>query len=147
MKKFKFSLDNVLSYRMAVENQEMNRLTQAMLAEREERSRLACFQAELGCQAERFSSQHLEAVRHYESYLGAMVDRIGDQKKAVDRAVERVCVCRGRVVEAKRKREILDKLRERQYAEYLVATRRDEQKACDEAGGHLFVRRARNLLG
>lgn len=77
-------------------------------------------------------------LKEYSSYLSLLKDRIEHQKNNVRRAQKDVDKCREQLIIAVQERKMMEKLREKKYAEYTKEQQKMEQKAIDEIASYNY---------
>ncbi len=140
---FQFRLRKVLDYRVRIEDQR-----KAELAELEarraillgERRRLEAEQARAleRMVSSEFDLVDLQLTRLYVERLDRDIDRKAQEIAAVD---ERIVAKRRELIQASQERRAMERLREKQEAEYWLEVLRSEQKLLDEMGTTGFHRR------
>ena len=71
-------------------------------------------------------------LKEYSGYIEALEKKIDCQKNIVNNARENVDIVKSRLIEAKREREIFEKLKQKKFESYLIEEERQEQKIVDE---------------
>ncbi len=143
MTKFSFRLQAVLKLKSQLEEKAKGEFAMAMLKLQAERRKLQQIQQEQsGCMEE--LRQHEETgitvgrLKEFNAYIMLLRDHITEQKIAVNEARENADKHREKLIKAVQEREILEKLRERKYEEFLQSVRKDEQKHLDEVAGYKY---------
>ena len=134
MSVFRFSLQQVLEYRIQIEEQAKVRFARAQADHLEAECRLRDLQAQLAEQEQRVYESSLDVLERWliEHYIRGLRDDIArtfrllhDLAKAVERA-------RMELVEKAKDRKALDKLREKQAARHAHEEKLEERRIYDE---------------
>lgn len=137
MPRFSFRLEPVLDFRGQIERSASQRLA---TAQREYDLRVEAL-AETRCRLEAVLGSVLEtegatvdvaAGLHRTLLQQFLADRMEVQSESVVRAGQKVEECRNDLVEARRDRLVLEKLKEKRYFEYLAEMATAEQKLSDD---------------
>ena|SRR2546425_7944684 len=137
MKRFRFSLEAVLTVRQRAEREALASYAESLLARERALERLAVLHHELsatwthlrqelaaGCAAGR-----LDQLRHYcrglEEELTRREEAVGHAERAVNHALRKM-------LSARQQREVVDKFRDQQRAQYDRKLTRENQKFLDE---------------
>jgi flagellar FliJ protein len=137
LKRFKFDLEKVLELRSYREREAEIELGKATGALAEIEHKITALAGErLRAADERFSPGHSAPEMHsYELYI-LRLDKTRDRLlEAAARAELKVAEARERYLEASRDRKVLDKVKERRYAEYRKAALAGEVKVLDDISG------------
>ncbi len=137
MKKFSFRLQSVMNVKIALEKQKRNALEKAMGflalcqkaldALREEHENLSAkFEEEVR------GGTNVQRMTAYSEYFDDLRKRADIERMRVLRAQKEVDRARAALVEAMREVKSFEKLKEKQYAEYLVEAAREEAKVIDD---------------
>ncbi len=137
MIKFRFKLDKVLRVRQLKVNLAKKALAGALFCYQNEQARLdqtmvVYLQAsETLCQRETagITAGDLRAAR---VYLDRVAEEVAVRQGAVKAALSRVDESRGRLVQAMKEQDSLEKLRDRRHQAYREEIQRQEQKVLDE---------------
>jgi flagellar export protein FliJ len=137
MAKFIFSMQNLLTMKEKLEEQEKNNYSQAnlRLMEAEEelqrlQDRLLEAQAEL--RAEMASALNVRMIRRRENAVEIIRMYVRQQELVVIRCQKELEIARQRLNEAMKERKTYEKLRERAFEEFCLEENRKEQKEVDE---------------
>jgi flagellar export protein FliJ len=136
---FRFRLDKVLRYRSRLVDREAQRLKeaadalQAVIRRREDLQRSIAALIREGEEERRRGDVQLWRLRA--DYLRALQARLTGLRGAERRARAAVEEQRRRLLEAHRRRLVLEKLKEHQHAAWAEQERRRERKRMDEVGG------------
>jgi flagellar FliJ protein len=143
MKRFRFKLEPVLKYRTALEQLRLQAF--------------AAVQAELNACDERLARYRREQARilsagpgrwsvdyftNRERYIDAIKARIAGEERQREGIAARLEDARSALVEARRARESVERLRERAFENYVAETRLAEQNMLDELASPRHSRRA-----
>lgn len=137
MKKFSFSLDKVLDYKIQVEDnlrsEHAGAVKAVMNKEEEIQSMEAAHQGYINdMRAVKMHGCKIQELLVYESYLGKSLERIEEQKQVLEGLKHQEEIKRNQVIEAKKERTSIDKLREKKLHEYDVLVQKDEEKFIEE---------------
>lgn len=137
MKKFSFSLDKVLDYKIQVEdnlrNEHAGAVKAVMNKEEEIQSMEAAHQGYINdMEAVKMHGCKIQELLVYESYLGKSLERIEEQKQVLEGLKHQEEIKRNRVIEAKKERTSIDKLKEKKLREYDALVQKDEEKFIEE---------------
>lgn len=146
MKPFVFKLQTALNLKIKEEDrvkEELRRLTNRC---QEEFDVLAALEERLGQLEDRLRRRQearvdVAEIQRCLDYLPVMKDRILRQKEVIRRIKEEIEKTRQELVEIMRERKVLEKLRERHFAQYLVEVNREEQKIIDEMATNGYNRK------
>lgn len=149
MKKFKFQLNTPLKVKRTLEDVKKLELAEALSVKNHEENRLRCLEhAETSLREEMFASLSTTAkIKQLRVYAGniykirtdADLQRLAVQnaKNAYESAIESYMA-------SKKDRQILEKLKEKQYHHHIQEFNRYEQKQSDESAINSFSRREGN---
>ncbi len=137
MKKFSFNLESVLNHRKLLEEREQEKLSkihQALLLAQSQKEGLRlqtkeCLQM---MAQEQKGLIDLDKIRHLASYIEKLeldIAELAQQILKIEVEKERQTEC---LIEARKQREIVDKLKEKRHATYDREGRELEQKLLDE---------------
>jgi flagellar FliJ protein len=136
-KKFNFSLENILKYRKSMENDRSINLNNRKIELEREESKLKQINElkEISLEKSRHSGGNLNLLNrkiHYE-YLEQMNQNIMKQNRSVQLSEARVEKARQSLQEETQRKKILEKLKDKQYENFKVNFRRQEEKDNSEA--------------
>lgn len=148
---FRFRLETVLKYRQFLEDQKLAALAEAqrILEEEKEKARklidmraqyFAALREET--KKEELSINMLSFYQAYIFYLDRSIER---QNKIVERARAVVVEKQQELIEAKKQKEVMVKLRERAWQAYKYEEDRRDQIALDETASIKFIRTKQGL--
>nr|AJA34379.1 flagellar FliJ protein [Liquorilactobacillus sucicola] len=133
MKRFEFSLENILEYRKQNEQQIKQKYTalrQRLASKEDEITRLGAEKFNLMDVSE-LSVGKMQVQQRYLLELDRRMGEIKTESLELQNEVEMVLQ---EVVQAQRERKVLEKLEEKQHAAYLQEVKHEEQKQLDEMG-------------
>lgn len=136
MAKFIFKLQSVLNLRKQKEDSIKNELANATRKLEAEKRKLSELETMLEDTVREFNERTKKTTVHelieFNEYLSLLNSRIKTQKENVNNAAQYVDKVREELVKAVKERKILEKLRERQFEEFLLEQKKLEQKTNDE---------------
>lgn len=143
MQKFGFRLETVLNLKTQMEDNAKNSLARAA---RELDYQKECLEELKNLNETTINSLNIEIdngipvykIKNYNSYFSLMKNKIINQKENVNIAQNDVDINRVALVRAVQERKILDKLKEKQYQEYLKEQNKSEQQLIDELNSFKF---------
>ena len=146
MRRFKFNLNTPLRIKQKIEQIREHQLIEARMAlEREKQELLALKEKKNDIKQvmERELQQSLKAAELmlYESMMNTLNDRLKNQESRVERAREKSKEAMELYLAARRERQVMEKLKEKRYAHYLVELNREEQKILDDIASLAYIRR------
>jgi flagellar FliJ protein len=150
IKRFSYRLDQVLRHRASVAEMRERALAEVaaqLMRERRALEDLEGMRVEVldelaGFQAKGFESLERELYQLYLNWLGAEIVRQGELIAGLEELRE---TKRIELVKASQDLKIVERLKEREYGEYMKTVARAEQTALDEVAGNAFVRGVRVL--
>jgi len=137
MAKFQFKMDTVLRLRENLEEQKKNEFGRAIAELDRQKEKLNALIKE----RERMIQEFHEAVKNridsrksdrYNKYIKLLDKKIEDQLIAVKKCEKIVDECRQELIDATKEKKKLEKLKEKQFQQYLIEEKREEQKVTDE---------------
>ncbi|MCR4402726.1 MAG: flagellar export protein FliJ [Firmicutes bacterium] len=146
MKRFRFRLEKLLEVRRLRENALQQDLARAQEALRREKGVLETLGAARGATLEALRANvcgtlNVQDIAAYYRYLGFLAHRIEEQRAVVERAAREEAAKRDALIAARRRRKVVEKLRERAYARYREGILREEQAFLDEVGSMRYARK------
>ncbi len=137
MKKFSFKLETLLRYRVGIEEKERETLTRLNFKLHTERSRLDQLRARqhetrLELSRARAASTDDAEVQWYYRYLDRLQLEIEQNQKRIVQAEKEVEAQKAVVVEATKKKKVLDTMKTKKVKEFTIALEKQEQKVVDE---------------
>ncbi|MDD5065761.1 MAG: flagellar export protein FliJ [bacterium] len=150
MKKFTFKLQKLLDIRTHKEKLIKNELAKAQ-SERylivRQRERLADEYSE-GVRKMGEEVKHemlaVETLYEYQRYFKRLKEQIASKLNLIGLADERIKLINDRLVEARKEKRILERLKEKKWKEYQYELQREEQAFFDEVGTNTFIRKMRH---
>ena len=137
MKKFTFNLESVLNHRKLLEDKERQkllRINQSILQAEQDRDKLRheindCRQMVVGRQK---GIIDIDKIRHLAAYIEKLEFDVIQFTLHISQLEKEKAQQLERLVQAKRRREVVDKLKEKKLAHYERETRELEQKLLDD---------------
>lgn len=134
---FRFRMNSLLNLREQLEKDTKNRMAVAMKKLRDEQEKLEHILFEKDAVAEelnRNSSAGITVgnIRRFNAYISHLREKAYTQEDVVKQRTKYADKIREELIKAMQEKKILEKLRERQYAEFLKTVSRKEQVAVDE---------------
>jgi flagellar FliJ protein len=137
MKKFAFNLETVLNHRKVLEEREqlkLQKVNQAIVQAQQEKDRIRreiddCRQMVASCQK---GTIDIDKIRHLVAYIEKLEFDVIQLTLLITRLEQEKAQQLEKLVVAKRRREIVDKLKEKKLAHYEKENRELEQKLLDE---------------
>jgi len=143
LKRFTFSLENILKYRQSIEAQERELLARALQKEHLEESRAQELAREKYTCLSTYDvhKSNINNMRQQESYLTSLDLRIENQQQQLNQAKSLSNTLRIKVITATSDRKILENLKERHLEEYQLELSRTQQKILDDVGISSYCRK------
>lgn len=133
MKKFEFRLEAVLKYRKTLEELRLQSFAQVQQELRKCEARVTALTNERDRTVQEWPSHaDAEDLKRRTRYLELLRERLDDQLCLREAIQQRLNEARDELVEARKGREALDRLREEDQLDHAVAVAREEQAAIDE---------------
>lgn len=148
MKRFEFELEGVLDHRRHLEEKSKREFALAARVVEEKRQELVALHQAIRserdglAQATRGQIDLGNVLTRYR-YLGRLHLTIGELHLAIAKGERALEGRRAELVEARRARRVLERLRERRLSEHHAEEERQEQRATDEVAGQVGRRAAR----
>jgi len=150
IKRFSYRLDQVLRHRVSVaemRERALAEVTAQLMREHKALQDLEGMRVEVldelaGFQARRFESLERELYQLYLNWLGAEIERQRELIAGLEELREQKRI---ELVKASQDLKIVERLKEREYREYMKIVARAEQTTLDEVAGNAFVRGVRVL--
>lgn len=147
MAKFIFSMQNLLTMKEKLEEQEKNNYSQANLRLMEAEEELQRLQdrlqeAQEQLRAEMSSSLDVRMIRRRENAVEIIRMYVRQQELVVIRCQKDLEIARQRLNEAMKERKTYEKLKEKAFEEFCLEENRKEQKEVDELVSYRFGVRA-----
>ena len=131
MQQFKFSLAKVHSYRIKVEAEKQRAYGQAQREITEQSTRIETLMAEKE-QRRGYQPLTITQMKVQQRYLMALDGQIDDAYTTLQAQQAQVKVAFDELIMAQQERQVMDKLQEKQFAQYQLNLNREEQKQLDE---------------
>ena len=134
MKKFAFTLQSLLNYKLTVERQqkaELRRAQQTLQELQDEEKRLLQAYADNERSLERALRENIDvvaALSEHDAYFRYLRDALQAVREKIIRAERIVTECQTRLIRTMREIKTYDKLRTEQYQEYLKEIQAEEEK-------------------
>lgn len=143
MAKFIFSMQNLLTMKEKLEEQEKNNYSQANLRLMEAEEELQRLQdrlreAQEQLRAEMSSSLDVRMIRRRENAVEIIRMYVRQQELVVIRCQKELEIARQRLNEAMKERKTYEKLKEKAFEEFCLEENRKEQKEVDELVSYRF---------
>lgn len=137
MAKFSYRLQPLLNVKRQMEDSLKNELGKAIRKLEHEKNVLSviedeqqeCFQ-QLASKSE--TSVTVGILKQYSSYTAFLRERISAQKENINNAQNNVDIHREQLIKVAQEKEMLNKLREKKYLEFLGVSLKKEQSVVDE---------------
>lgn len=147
MKKFRFRLQKLLDIRESNENRIKNELASVLGLQNVERVKIDNINKNIG-QQKRILSEKMrnseisaeEAIR-FERYIDSSLRAIDSTQVRIDELEPAVKEIRDRLTIASRDKKVVEKLKERQYEDYLYEVKMAEFKENDDMNQKMYARR------
>lgn len=151
MKPFAFKLQTALNIKLKEEEKVKEELHQQTARRLETLDLLAVLEEELGKLEDRLRGHQdtrvdVDEIRRCLDYLPVIREKILRQKECIRQIEAEIDRIRQTLVELMRKRKVLEKLKERHYAQYQAEVNREEQKIIDEMATNSYYRKDAALL-
>jgi flagellar export protein FliJ len=134
--KFSFKLQTLLKVKTQQEDNLKNELGKAIRKLEEENSILRRIEFEKNKYIFEFNEKSRKTTVNnlikFNNYISHLTNKIMLQKENINLASHNVDKVREDLIKIVKEREILDKLKDKKYAEYLIEQNKDEQKINDE---------------
>ncbi|SHM10568.1 flagellar FliJ protein [Caldanaerovirga acetigignens] len=146
MKRFKFNLNTALRIKQKIEQIREHQLIEAhKVLEREKQELLALKEKKNDIKQvmEKKLQRSLKASELilYESSINALNERVKNQESKVNAAIMKSKEISRLYLAARRERQVIEKLKEKKYANYLIELNREEQKILDDIASLAYIRR------
>jgi len=148
---FQFSLQKLLEVRERLEQQAAAKLGHLQLLEAEARKRLALKEDERERQLQAWREKNqgeldISELEAYQRWLEALAEAISQQRALIDQLKESVKQQTEEFLATRRKREMLEKIREKEYAEFRKEMQGREQRELDDIAATRFVQQEAPFL-
>lgn len=145
MKKFTFRLETLLKVRLMQEEEAQLKLAQAThlyLVEKEKEASLILTKEKTV--TEFCNKQHevltVETLKNYRYYIDKIKEELFSQCQKTQMAAENRLTCLKELEEAMKNRQLVEKLKEKQWQEYQEQILREEQIFLDELGVQAYIK-------
>lgn len=137
MKKFRFSLDTVLSYKQQLQDARQTEHAEALSRLRRQEAHLARLTEEYRAYGRDYAGRCAAGLTQTEvmvcqSTLRAMERQLEEEEALLERLKHQEELCRQAVIEAKRETATLEKLREKKRTEYQKAEEKAQELFVEE---------------
>ncbi|MDP4092149.1 MAG: flagellar export protein FliJ [Bacillota bacterium] len=144
MPKFEFRLQSVLNIKKQMEESLKNEYGKAVKRLEREKEKLKHIEIEQEECMKKMSSDSSKGVKvlklkEYSVYISRLKEKAQLQKENINMAQKNADNYRERLVKAMQEREILEKLKEKKYQEYLVSRLKAEEKLSEEIAGYNYT--------
>ncbi len=149
MKKFKFRLKKVLEHKERLYDLARTRHAEAVQELRKEEMILESLRREYKTCLFELAEKTKKIFRvrdlgPYYRYMSFIKKEIVRQSKVVSQALRKEEALRKELMQASKEKEILNKLKEKKYNEYLYALRKEEQNFLDDITASKYARGLKN---
>lgn len=135
MKKYKFSLDNVLNWRELQEEEAKKTFLIYQQAQKEQEEILNEYkEASQAMNESTESMTNINKLRQQFVYKNFLDNQIVKQQATVDQYTNETSKKMSVFVDAQKERKIMERLKEKHYDNYLLQEKSEEQKELDEMG-------------
>ncbi len=143
MKTFKFNLENVLNYKKFLEENALFKFSRALSEMQQAQEKLKNKEEALNyyCRGLNSGSLSLPSLLHLQEFLSVVNNEVKRQRNRVAEAEKKLSRKREEFIDARRKRQVFENLKERRLMEYGYDAYREEQKKMDEIGNNSFIYR------
>ncbi|WFA07897.1 flagellar export protein FliJ [Tissierella sp. Yu-01] len=133
MKAYSFSMEKVLEWRESLEKSSMEKFAVSQNELNQEKMILNNLTKEYEVVKEKtLRCKSISELRQLQLYKSDLEDRIENQHEIIERKTKELEDIRQELVSAQKDRKIMEKLKERDYSNYLEKVNSDEQKFLDE---------------
>lgn len=133
MRNYKFSMESILELRERTEKEEMEAMARIQnRLEIEKYERLQLEEEKLESQEAKSLCQNFQQVRYYDLYLDRIERELGEKAQEIERTEKELEEQRERLVDGQKDRKIMEKLKEKEYDNYVEEIQRLEQIELDE---------------
>lgn len=144
MGKFIFRLQPVLNIKKQIEDSLKNDLGKAISEYEKEKEIYNKIEQEREEFAESINSKTQEGIsirdlQKYSKYISFLNDKVKYQMEKVKKAQDNVDKYREKLIKATQERKIIDKLKDKKYAEYLKEQLKKEQQINEEIANYKYI--------
>lgn len=148
MKRFSFKLETVLNVKHRIKDQRQQELSQAESLRDEALMQLQYYQAELAATTANYRRElqarlNLVKAIGYQKYLAWQEMQVEQAVQLVNRRDREVEEARQRLIVIIQECQVVEKLKEKAYQEYLAEEKRLDLNFLDELGAGRFIRQAK----
>jgi len=149
MRRFKFTLEKLLEIRAYKEKQIENELS---VVQRKKNSLLEKKQLLLDSdkeyrkkmrQEQKRKSFTVERFIQYQQFFKRIKLSVEEQNKLIKLLDEEIALINKKLIEARKERRVLERLKEKKFKKYLYELAKEEQNFFDEVGTNSFIKRKR----
>jgi flagellar FliJ protein len=146
---FRFRLENVLRYRKLIEEIKEKELASIRAQIHRQKQKIELLEKEHTniineLKLMKQKTFDLSAVRIYQSYLSFLKRRIMYEKDVLALLYQKEKKKLEEYIEARKNTRVLERLKERRFAQWQYEVDREEQKFLDDIGAILFLKEQRN---
>jgi flagellar FliJ protein len=134
---YKYRLQKLLDYKASMEDKKKNELHLAFIRLKHEKDRLIQFQTGLNESNSMFQHKTsqgltLNELKILANYIDYYKRGIKAQKVKIKMAEEYLAICRKELIKATQEKEIIEKLKEKDYNKFLYNEQKKEEKLVDD---------------
>jgi flagellar FliJ protein len=134
---YKYRLQKLLDYKASMEDKKKNELHLAFIRLKHEKDRLIQFQTGLNESNSMFQHKTsqgmtLNELKILANYIDYYKRGIKAQKVRIKMAEEYIAICRKELIKATQEKEIIEKLKEKDYNKFLYNEQKKEEKLVDD---------------
>jgi flagellar FliJ protein len=134
---YKYRLQKLLDYKASMEDKKKNELHLAFIRLKHEKDRLIQFQTGLNESNSMFQHKTsqgltLNELKILANYIDYYKRGIKAQKVKIKMAEEYIAICRKELIKATQEKEIIEKLKEKDYNKFLYNEQKKEEKLVDD---------------
>jgi flagellar FliJ protein len=145
MSRFHFRLQTLLSYRQHIVEQAEHALAQMLAEERALAEQIESCQRELDRCSQTPTTRTASDLQTRDAYRRQLLDRIAVLQRQLAIVRTECERSRQKLVEHMQERDVVEKLRQRHFDEYLLAERRNEQRQLDDIAARSSHKRTSTL--
>jgi flagellar FliJ protein len=149
MKKFKYSLDKVLDFKINAEKDKKEMFSKLKMKVEEEEEKLlelsSILQNKFLNINDSGNTDGIDFKNSY-SYIYTLQGKIKRQEELINQYKNKLEISRQQFIYAQKERKTLEMLKEKAYLEYITEVEREEQKLNDELGLYAYLRRRNDLI-
>lgn len=146
MAKFKFKLQTLLNLKHQLEESKKNEMGQLARRLEEEKRLYKKIEEDRENYIKMFSDESqkgmtVSKIRDLNRFISVLKERLNKQQENVNLASENVEKCREELIQIVKEREMLEKLKEKKFQQYIREELRKEQLMSDEVAGFRYMNR------